>query len=153
MIVEPGKTYIGKMRATSNERDTLALRMRLSSMLSMMDLNPPGLPRSAIVCIRKFHDPLPGSLRVQPSGTPSPYTWEHAVQASLKRLVEHALYPARDAVPLNAEAVIFADQQEMLACLARDWCAGNSSGCWWWQGLSAGKDIGQLLVHTWLNAP
>ena len=153
MIVEPGKTYIGKVRATSNERDTLALRIRLSSMLSTINLHPPGLPRSAIVCIRKFHDPLPGSLRLQNSSTRPPSAWEQAVQASLKQLVERAVYAARDAVPLNADVVIFTDQAEMLACLARDWCAGNITGRWWWQGLFRGKDIGQLLVPTWLNTP
>jgi len=153
VIVEQGKTYIGKVRATSSERDTLALRIRLSSILSTINLHPPGLPGSAIVCIRKFHDPLPGSLRLQNSGTRPPYAWEQAVQASLKQLVERGAYPARDAVPSNADAVIFADRAEMLACLARDWCEGSITGRWWWQGLFLGKDIGQLLVPSWLDTP
>ncbi len=153
MIVEPGKTYIGKVRATSSERDTLALQLRLSSVLSTINLHPPGLPGSAIACIRRFRDPLPGSLNVQSSGTRPPHAWEQAVQASLKQLVERAVYPARDAVPSNADVVIFADQAEMLACMAKDWCEGNITGRWWWQGLLRGKDIGQVLVPTWLSSP
>ena len=153
MIVEPGKTYIGKVRATSSERDTLALRIRLASMLSTINLHPPGLPRSAIICIRKFHDPLPGALHLQRSGTPPPPAWEQAVRASLKQLVERAVHPASDAVPSNTDAVIFADRAEMLACLASDWCEGSITGHWWWEGLFRGKDIGQLLVPTWLDTP
>ncbi len=153
MIVEPGKTYIGKVRATSNERDTLALQLRLGSTLSATNLHPPGLPARAILCIRKFRDPLPGSLHLQRTGMRPPHAWEQAVLASLKQLAEHAAHPARYAVPSNAEAVIFADRAEMLACLASDWCEGNISARWWWQGLFRGKDIGQLLVPTWLETP
>ena len=153
MIVEPGKTYIGKVRATSSERDVLALRMRLSSMLSTIGLHPPGLPQSTILCIRRLRDPLPGSLRLRNSGVHPSYAWEQAVQAALNRLVDHAARPAHGEVPSNAEAVIFSDQAEMLACLASDWCAGNIAEKWWWQSLLRGKDIGQILVPTWLDAP
>lgn len=152
MIVEPGKTYIGKVRATSSERDVLALRMRLSGMLSTISLQPSGLPASAILCISRLHDPLPGSLRLRNSGMRPPYAWEQAVQAALNRLVERAAHPAHGEVPSNAEAVIFSDQAEMLACLASDWCAGNIAGRWWWQSLLRGKDIGQIPVPTWLDA-
>ena len=153
MIVEAGKTYIGRVRATSSERDTLALRLRLSSVLSALDLRPPGLPQSAILCVRSLRDPLPGALRLGDHDTRPLYAWEQALQSSLKRLVERAMYPAREAIPASAEAVIFTDQAEMLACLAGDWCAGNIAGRWWWQGLFTGKDIERVLVPTWLRAP
>src|SRR5207245_2068822 len=97
--------------------------------------------------------PLPGSLHLQRTGMRPPHAWEQAVLASLKQLVEHAAHPARYAVPSNAEAVIFADRAEMLACLASDWCEGNILTRWWWQSLFRGKDIGQLLVPTWLETP
>jgi hypothetical protein len=153
VIVEPGKTYIGKVRATSSQRDTLAMQLRLSSMLAALHLQPPGLPQSAILCIRSLSDPLPGALHPRNHDTRPLYAWEQAVRTSLKRLVEQAMYPARDAIPANANAVIFTDQAEMLACLAKDWCVGSIAGCWWWQGLFAGKDLNQVLVPTWLHNP
>jgi len=153
VIAEPGKTYIGKVRATSRERDTLALQLRLASLLSATDLHPPGLPASAIICIRTMRDPLPGSLSRQRGGIRPPQAWEQAVRASLKQWVQRAVYPISGAVPTNAEAVIFEDRAELLACLANDWCEGNTTSRWWWQSLFRGEDIQRFLVPAWLDAP
>ena len=153
VIAEPGKTYIGKVRATSRERDALALQLRLASMLSATDLHPPGLPASAIVCIRTMRDPLPGSFSLQRGGIRPPQAWEQAVRASLKQWVQRAAHPISGTVPANAEAVIFEDRAELLACLANDWCDGNSISRWWWQSLFRGEDIQRFLVPAWLDAP
>ena len=63
--------------------------------------------------------------------------------------------PARlgEAVPAHAEAVLFADYAELLACLAADWCAGNIATHWWWQNLCKGAEVARVVLRTWLEAP
>lgn len=152
MIVEAGKTYIGKIRVTTHERDTLALKVRLSNMLSTIDLHPAGLPCSAIICIRRFRDPLPGALQAHHSSVHTRRVWERAATASLEQLIRNAARPLHDAVPANAEVVIFADQAELLACLASDWCGGNINLHWWWRGMFKEADMAQAVLHAWLAA-
>jgi hypothetical protein len=50
----------------------------------------------------------------------------------LEQLTRGAVYPARQMVPANAEAVVFADRAELLACLAEDLVSGNLALRWWW---------------------
>ena len=56
-------------------------------------------------------------------------------------------------IPANAEAVIFADQAELLACLASDWCEGSITTHWWWQSLFKGADIANTILPAWLESP
>ncbi|HET7400631.1 MAG TPA: hypothetical protein VFJ62_02590 [Usitatibacter sp.] len=39
-----------------------------------------------------------------------------------------------------ADAVLFADEAEMVACLIRDWLRGRLADRWWWRCLLAGAD-------------
>lgn len=158
MIIETGKTYIRKLRAISVEvparvvrRDPLALQLRLNSVLSAVDLQPYGVPALAIVCIRSLHAPhLPAQYTRYGGGRP-PLWWEECVRALIKQAIQQAAHPLEGNVPVNTEAVIFADRAELLACLASDWCAGNGSDRWWWQSLFRNGEIGQLLLPAWLE--
>ena len=151
LLPQQGKTYIGKVRATSSERDTLAFQLHLSRMLSSASWHPPGLPASAILCIRKFRDPLPGMLQGHRNDVRPPYAWEQAIAASLRQMAEHAARPIHGPVPISAEAALFADNAELLACLAWDWYKGTSH--WWWQNLLHGQDIQHTFLPTWLDTP
>ncbi|HYJ03872.1 MAG TPA: hypothetical protein VEX43_01980 [Chthoniobacterales bacterium] len=62
-----------------------------------------------------------------------------------------AARPARGPVPANANAVLFADRAELLACLARDWCAGSASVSWWWPVLFPKDDITAVARRVWLE--
>jgi hypothetical protein len=62
-----------------------------------------------------------------------------------------AARPARGPVPANANAVLFADRAELLACLARDWCGGNAVARWWWPVLFPGDDFGAVVRRAWLK--
>jgi hypothetical protein len=59
--------------------------------------------------------------------------------------------PARGPVPANANAVFFADRAELLACLARDWCAGHAAALWWWSVLFPRDDFGAVVRRAWLE--
>ncbi|MBN1978225.1 MAG: hypothetical protein JW918_12585 [Anaerolineae bacterium] len=41
-------------------------------------------------------------------------------------------------IPSSAEAVLFADEGEMLACLALDAARGRARECWWWRAILSG---------------
>ncbi len=153
MPFEPGKTCIRKLRATYAGRDTHALESHLRRVLSAMNLHPAGLPPRAIVCIRVLRDPLPGSLRLDQRETRPPPAWERALGASLDKLVRSAVRPALGAVPASAEAVLFMDRSEFLACLANDSCEGSAITRWWWQGLFKLTEISQAVLREWLDQP
>jgi hypothetical protein len=117
-----------------------------------MDFHPPGLPRSASVFIRKLHDPLPGSLRLQ-GDLRAPITWQEALKTKLNQLVVSAARPALGSVPANAQAVIFLDRSELLASLASDWCAGTVMYRWWWKNLLRLEDSDRLVAELWQATP
>jgi len=153
MFVEPDNTYINKLRATSGARDPLALRIRLERALAGARLHPPGLPASAILCVRKLRDPLPGGLRIEGGSLQAPPAWERAVAESLDRLVRRAARPAQGFVPINAESVVFLDRPEFLACLAQDWLEGAAATRWWWRSIFEAMDATDALMRAWMEAP
>src|SRR5688500_15380244 len=64
--------------------------------------------------------------------------------------IRNAAHPARGIVPANANAVLFADRAELLACLARDWCAATLGRDWWWPVLFPNNDFTNL-VRRWVG--
>jgi len=124
-----------QLRVHTHGTDPLLSQLRLARALSTVGLNPARLPPSAILCIKKFCDPLPGKLSLQSIGALLPRVWEAAVIASLEQLAKQALRPAHGPVPPSADAVLFADEGEMLACLALDMTLGRAAGLWWWRGI------------------
>lgn len=152
MFIEPGTTYVNKLRAASGAEDTLALRIRYERALAGARLDPPGLPASAILCVRKLRDPLPGGLRIESGSAQTPLAWERAVAESLDQLLKRAARPALGYVPLNAEAVVFLDRPEFLGCFASDWIEGSSATRWWWRSLFRTADL-ESLMRAWMEAP
>lgn len=119
--------------------------------LERSDLRPTGMPPSAILIIRSFRTPSPGRLIASLRGVSPDLTWEKAAQDSLSDLYRHAACPAREAVPANAAAVLFAGQAEMLACLALDWTAGALSNRWWWRAIYGGVPDDRFVVREWIK--
>jgi hypothetical protein len=144
-------THIGRVRARAAERDALALRMRLGRVLGALSLRPSGVPAAAVVCVRRLS--APPLAHAAGAGLRRSLAWEVAVESSLARLVTGAARPARGFVPADAEAVVFFDRAELLACLATDWLAGAASRRWWWQGILKGGDAARALVAAWMGAP
>jgi hypothetical protein len=153
VIVGGDRTYIRKVRAASAGGDASALQLRLASSLSGLDLRPGCLPRSAIACVRRLPDPMPGVLRRTRTGEPPPRAWESAARDALDRLVSAAAHPARGEVRPDAQAVVFADEAELLACLAQDWLAGAVSARWWWRSLFRDQAVPRPVPAAWLQAP
>jgi hypothetical protein len=132
--------------------DPVTARLRASWLLDESALQPPALPPAAILCIRRLIDPRPGTVDLHRTQLP-PRGWSDAVAASVARLARHAQRPARNNGAGDAEAVMFADRAEMLACLAADWCAGRLTALWWWRALLHDVGDAQVIVRAWLESP
>jgi len=113
----------------------------------------PGLPPRAILCVRSLRDPLPGVLALHRPTAATPAAWERALTGALDARFRAASRPAREPVPPSAEAVLFADQAELLACLAGDLCGGTARDAWWWRGLYPNRDLGRVLMDAWSDSP
>ncbi|WP_163998226.1 hypothetical protein [Pyxidicoccus caerfyrddinensis] len=148
-----GRTVIGKLRLRGADLEPLSARLRLESLLSGAHLVPVGLPPSATVCIRRLMDPKPGVLPVRQHALRPPAAWDEAVVSLLEAQVARAARPALGAVPPGAEAVLFADPSELLACLASDVSRGSALAHWWWRGLFPSVDLARTLVAEWLRQP
>ncbi|MFL6254451.1 MAG: hypothetical protein ACJ74T_05490, partial [Pyrinomonadaceae bacterium] len=153
MTLEPGKTYVRRLSAVSRERDALLLRLRLERALAGADFNPPGLPASAILCVRRLSDRRERPTHARTRGALAFAEWQRSVAAEVSRLARHAARPALGSVPANAEAVIFGDRAELLACLAADWCEEAAPARWWWRSLFGGLDAAAAMLSAWLEAP
>ncbi len=153
MKLEPGKTYVRKLSAVSLERDATALRLRLERALVGADFHPPGLPASAILCVRRLSDRRASAPHARTNGALAFSEWRRSVASAIERLARHAASPARGPVPANAEAVIFSDRAELLACLAADWCEEAAPARWWWRSLFGGLDAAAAMLSAWLDTP
>ena len=94
------------------------------------------LGEEAILCVRRLTIPL---RRVE------------KLKDALEGETRTAARPARGPVPANANAVLFADRAELLACLARDWCSCNVTAQWWWPVLFPRDDFGAIVGRAWLQ--
>lgn len=153
MTIEPGTTYIRKLSALDPERDAVSRRLRLERILSASDWRSSGLPEQSILCIRRLQDPLPGGLSLHAAAWHPSARWNEALCSVLTQMVRTAERPALSSTPTNAQAVLFADRAELLACLARDWCEGSVASRWWWQGLFKGTDLTAAVQHAWMETP
>ena len=110
-------------------------RQRLSYLLSSVALRPSHMSPSAVLVVRSISDPLPGAIAKQLDSAAYPSSaWESAARARLSALYGAAARPARSLVRPTAEAVLFADYSELLACLALDLATG-AGPAWWWKSI------------------
>ena len=152
LLLERG-TSIGRLRVRAAARDATAVRMRSESLLRTVDLQPAWLPSQAILCIRSFPDPLPGAFDLSGHASVPPLPWQHAARESIEKLARRAIRPALEVVPATAEAVLFLDRAEMLACAARDVVRGVLAREWWWPRLVDVHAGLAPIVREWMREP
>ena len=114
----------------------------VSSVREWLQANPPerhGLPPDAIVLLRHLRAPL-SALRHERG------------QGPMHDALRQARRPAHDAlVGAACGAVWFADEAELLGCLASDTVRGELAHAWWWRTLlGTAPDAGHAL-QRWLQ--
>ena len=112
--------------------DRGAARIAARRLVEAASLRPPGLPPSALLCVRRLGDPLPGTLQLDVGALVPDADWRRAAADALATQAREAARPALGPVPASAGAVLFADRAELLAALARDWLDGSLATRWWW---------------------
>jgi hypothetical protein len=134
-LIAGQQVTVERVRLRGAEEGAHAARRRLSYLLSSATLRPSRMPPSAVLVVRSMPDPLPGAITKEfaSAARPSP-TWERAAEARLGALLADAARPARSVVRSCAEAVLFADEGELLACLALDLATGAELA-WWWRSI------------------
>lgn len=148
------ESSIGKViaRCPSGTEPT-AMRLRLARLLADVDLTPAGLSPSAVLVIRRLRGAVRGGWNQRAASAFSAMAENHAIGAAIERAVgqvaRRAALPALGFVPADAEAVIFRDRAELLACLASDWSRGLAGVCWWWRSLFPGGDWQRLVPRLW----
>jgi hypothetical protein len=115
--------------------DAKAVRLSVGRLLAGADLRPPAMPPSTILVVRRMADPQPGRMAAGLRATTVRREWERRAREQLADLYRRAAHPARGLVPDSAEAVCFADESELLACLARDIRSGAADQRWWWRSI------------------
>ena len=119
-----------RVRLRGAPADLLRARQQLEHALQAVDWSVPGLSARAILLLRRM------AVSTQATRQRSP--WPQRVTATLREQAAHARRPWLQADAALADAVLFSDETEMLACLVRDWLQGVLSERWWWRGVLAG---------------
>jgi len=127
----PARDSIRRLRVRAARDDTPALRLAVSGQLGAADLRLPGTPPSEVLLVRALRDPLPGRIASRPFAAGIDRAWERALRNRLQALRSAAVRPRGGRVDAGAEAVLFADEAEMIACLAQHRASARSATPWW----------------------
>jgi hypothetical protein len=145
-------TVVSKLRVKGARLDTVAARLHFERLFGADNFLPAGLPPKAIVCIKNLRDPLPRTLRLTRFDLTRSDAWRNSVAREIEKLYRRAFRPIRETVPAQAESVVFADNSELLASLASDWCEGLLAGNWWWRSLFPNLHLTETIARIWLDA-
>src|SRR5512145_2076948 len=115
--LDSDRATIATLRLHGRVADPLQAKLRVAMTLGAATLSPAAMAPASILVVRHLHDPLPGQWQREP-GACIAREWEAAVRARLAATAARAYRPAHGNVPANADAVLFGDESELLACLA-----------------------------------
>lgn len=146
MALNTERLNISRLRLHGGGRDPMLTRLRVSKILASASLAPPDISPAAILIVRKFKDPLPGKMVSNSGAIQLSPDWEQAVRSQMSALARRALRPIQNEVDGTADAVLFADEAELVACLVRDWLRGRVADRWWWRSV-----LGDLSPPQWLR--
>jgi hypothetical protein len=109
--------------------------MAVARQLESADLDVPSLPPSAILLIRQLPDPLPGALSASARAVRADPRWQSALRAHVGEAARAAARPVHGCISGNPGSVLFADEAELVACLARELAAGEPPS-WWREAIA-----------------
>lgn len=146
-----GTARIARVRLHTGASDTLSQRLRTTCLIERASLGNGGLPAQAVLLLRQLQAPLPSALWRQ--GGAALAEWQGRLRAKVDQAGRLAVRVIQGAVPADASAVWFADQAELLVCLARDGLAGRCGALWWWRVLYGTQGPSWSVGSAWIAAP
>lgn len=120
-------------------RDALRAHQRFERSLAGVEVRPPGISPSAVLLVRRLE---PVARTFAASQTP----FSERVSLALRRHASQARRPWLHENAATADAVLFSDEVELVACLVRDWLRGRIADRWWWRSV-----LGDLSPQQWLR--
>lgn len=133
-------TRVQRLRVHGRGLSTGHARQQVTRWLERQTPTRLGLPTDAIVLLRSVKAPWSALHPDSP------------VDVLATRL-RGAVRPAVGASPgPNCEAVWFADEAELLACLAHDSARGQIGHQWWWQTWLGRRPTTEEALHAWLTS-
>lgn len=145
-------SIVSKLRVKGEKLDAVATRLYFERLFGADSFLSQGLPPKAIVSIKKLRDPSPRTLRLTRSNLAESGAWRNAVKREIEKLYRSAFRPVRETVPAQAQSVVFADNSELLACLASDWSEGLLAENWWWRSLFPNLQQAQTIARIWIES-
>jgi hypothetical protein len=135
-------------------RDPADARRAMTAALSGLELEPLELGPAAILIVRRIADPAPGAA-LDPARARG---WRGAVQTRVAELERRAARPVRARPGAACDAVLFADDGELLACLAAAATDGSLASDWWWRHWrstpqAAAQSAPGIAAVAWRAAP
>src|SRR4029450_7994565 len=120
--------------------------------LVALDLPETIVPPGSILCVRSLVGPVPGGLKPERRSGCSKAPWPRAWCDRLESIARRASRPTRGRLPSNTEAVLFADEAELLACLAVAALSGRPAREWWWASPLRPEEAADWTLR-WLRRP
>ena len=134
---------IGIARLRARDRDA---RADLGRLAGALDLRAPGLAPQSILVLRSMRFDVRVPLRTAVNDARAVRAIERGVHGALRQAAARAARPARAPPGESADAVYFEDLAELLACLARDWLAGEAGSRWWWRTVLRDEPVERVLL-------
>ena len=100
-------TELRRVRVRGTRADPLQVRQRLERALAAVDWTPPQLPPRAVLVVRRLF-----------ANAPSRKGFGTDVTKALRQRADAARRPRLHADAASADAVVFADEAELAACLS-----------------------------------
>ena len=125
---------ITRLRAHAPVREPIIARLAAEALASEVATALPALPPQSVLIVRRLALTVPG---LDLTRLPESRVRQGAARAAhglLADAYQRAIRPACETVSGQCAAVLFGDDAELLACLARDALSGRLDA-WWWRTL------------------
>ena len=130
----PPALAIARLRGHAALREPIIARLAAEALASEVASALPALPPQSVLMVRRLALAVPGlDLTRLPESRVRQDT-ARAAHALLTDAYRRAARPACEMVSGQCAAVLFGDEAELLACLARDALSGRLDA-WWWRTL------------------
>lgn len=128
---------IGQVRSVAPASAAVTARLAIDALLGDLATTSAGLPPQSVLLLRSLKLGVPRAALTRIPDASLRERFAAAANHALRDAARRAARPARDAASGAELAVLFADEAELLACLARDAARGELDR-WWWRTLLGG---------------
>ncbi|WP_085314804.1 hypothetical protein [Derxia lacustris] len=128
----PPALAIARLRAPGAPRDAVLARLAAETLAAEVADALPPLPPQALLLLRRLALDLPRAALDRLPDARLRLAVAGLARGAIADAAAVAARPALGAVSPQAQAVLFGDTAELLACLARD-ALDDRLDCWWWR--------------------